>query len=164
MLLGISQALQVSDGYEKLISHKGIVENKSFVIEKDDKNDSLVIAKIKLFNDDTVYSVSSYAIRVLNLIEVGDSVELFSKPITSRTGNFVTNGKAVWNTQNPNELFHIVSKKYDTPIIDFNEHRDNLKNSLWGFPLGSLLFFGWYLYRRSGWKSPFISEHGGWSF
>jgi hypothetical protein len=110
------------------------------------------------------YIVSRYSKKLDNLIMVGDTTEFYTKPVNSLFGNFITNGNGrVWNTRNENELFHLLSNRYESPILDFKENRQELLKTAWIFPIGSLLVLGLYIYRRSGRKSPLVMESGGWT-
>ncbi len=161
--VGIKQVFEIFYPFKKLIHHKGIITEKSFFIEGFIRKDSIKAIKLILLNGEE-YTASRYIELVNNLIELGDTVDIYTKEVTSKLGNYITNGNGlVRNTKNEKEIFHLISNRYQEPLIDFYENRKNLLRTIWGFPLGSLCFFGWYFYRRSGKKSPFISERGGWT-
>ena len=105
------------------------------------------------------YTASRYAIGLNNLLQSGDTIEFYTKKIDSKLGNFVTNGKGrVWTSDSPNEVYHLISKKYDSPLVDFNERKEDLKDTIWIWPIFSVILFGWFFYRRPGKKSPFVVE------
>lgn len=155
----VRQFIEVSEDFAQLTLHSGIVKEKARTIDSS-RNVQRTIIRLKIINDTTTYSISRYVDKVDNLIELNDSVRLYTKGVTSKFGNFITdehgNG---WNTRDKNEVFHLTSSKYSTPIVDFEEHKTSHRKIVWMWPIMSLLFFAWYFYRRSGFKTPFIVEN-----
>lgn len=169
MVVGISQFFNSFVQFDDLVHHKGVVESKylsskyffhrSSFTRKDEK-DSVFIFNFKLIGDQQEYTASRYPEGINNLIEVGDSIDFYTRPVRSKYGNTVNNGKGrFWNTRSPNETFHLVSKKYSDPVLDFYEYRSDLKSSWWVFPLFSIITFCWYLHRRSRRKFPLVREY-----
>lgn len=153
---------QTSHNFSDLKHRAGIIEKKTFLTKYYDADDSLQITRIKLLDNDTMFSVSSRAIIAYNLLEVGDSVELFTKNISSDWGNTVmVNSGHFRNTHNQNEVFHILCARYPVPILDFYEIQDGVKNVAWMPFFVCIGLLVWYLYRRSNWRSPFIIESSG---
>ena len=168
LFLGLRQIVEIFEGIDTLIVHKGIVNkkylsNKYFtsrgtVSVKEDQ-DSVRLFQFRIVGDTALYTASRYAKGLDNLIQVEDSVIFYTKPVTSRFGNTVSNGKGrIWKTDSPSEVYHLITPSHDSPLIDYNEHIDSIKESIWIWPLFSLLLFGWFFYRRSRVKSPFVSE------
>ena len=159
-LFAINQVKQLFIDMKDLDKHSGVVEHVYLMNEWQGREDSIIVAKVKLFADTTEYTASERAEAVVNMIATGDTVELFTRKITSDMGNMVAdeNSGSIFTTHNPNEIFHFHSPKYDTPIIDFNRRKSILLKSLWIYPVVFIILIGWYLYRRSGIKSPFVSE------
>ena len=163
MVAGIKQILQCFSSFNDLVKHQGVVASKDLYTEKAGNKDSINGIKIGLTNSEE-YVVSRYAKRLDNLLVVGDSIELYTKPVSGLFGNFITNGSGrVWNTRNAKEVFHLHSMRYEGPLVDFEEDRRALRKTAFSFPLCSLLFLGWFLYRRSKRKSPLVKEWGGWT-
>jgi hypothetical protein len=155
----VRQFIEVSDDFAQLNLHGGIIQAKASTIDSSKKVQRRII-RLKILNDTTTYSISRYVDKVNNLIEVNDSVQLYTKGITSKFGNFIIdehgNG---WNTRDENEVFHLTSTKYTDPIIDFEENKTKHRKIIWIWPIMSLLFFVWYFYRRFGFKIPVIVEN-----
>jgi hypothetical protein len=163
MAAGIGQVFQFFSGFNDLTKHQGVVASKFLYTEKAGRKDSINVIKLLMENGQE-YIVSRYSKKLDNLIMVGDTTEFYTKPVNSLFGNFITNGNGrVWNTRNENELFHLLSNRYESPILDFKENRQELLKTAWIFPIGSLLVLGLYIYRRSGRKSPLVMESGGWT-
>lgn len=169
MVLTIHYLIGSYEGFETLIRHTGTVESKHFSYHHSthhnsfshrDEPDSNIVFNFKVVDNPQWYTTSRLAIGVDNLIDIGDTVEFYTKKITSRFGNMVSNGKGSgWSTDSPNEVYHIVSNKYPDPVVDFKDYSSDLKQYGWLFLLFPLGLFGWYFYRRSGRKSPLVSEY-----
>lgn len=167
--VGVYQFAESFDRFDKMLEHKGIVESKyisykffsyagSYRYTK--RQDSAPVFNFKVFGDSRWYTTSIQPEGVNNLIEAGDSIDFYTKEITSKYGNTVHNGKGrFWNTHSPNEVFHIVSNKYPDPVVDFYTYSSNLRSSSWVFPLLALIMLAWYFYRRSGKKSALVHEY-----
>lgn len=169
LVMSIHFIIRSYDGFNTLIRHSGAVESKHFSYHysthtnsyshKEEK-DSNVIFNFKVVDNAEWYTASRFAIGVDNLVEIGDSIEFYTKKVTSKFGNMVSNGKGSgWNTNSPNEVYHLVSNKYPDPVVDFNEYASDLRTFAWLFLFLPVVFFGWYLYRRSGRKSALVSEY-----
>ena len=168
LFLGLRQIIETFEGFDTLIIHKGTVKNKFLsykyfthrgTVSKKEELDSVQLFQFRIVGDSVLYTASRYPKGLYNLIQVGDSVTIYTKPVTSRFGNTVSNGKGrIWKTKSPSEVYHLVTPNHDSPLIDYNEHMNSLKGSVWLWPLFSLLLFGWFFYRRSNVKSPFVSE------
>jgi hypothetical protein len=132
-----------------LKQHIGIVEHKSMTAISDGeyKSDSLRTVKIQLENDANIYSISMSAEKVNNLVNVGDSVELFTKTIRYSDGNFVTNGSTFWYSTDSNQLFQIISKVYEQPVVSIREYRHALHSGAWIAMVLSICFFLAYFSR-----------------
>lgn len=164
LIAGIHQFFEIFDNFDQLIPHTGVIQDKKFSVKyfsssgrRTSKKDSVNIFNFTVAGDNTTYTASRFPIKLDNLLQTGDSIEFYTKKITSEFGNSVTNGQSrVWNTHSANEVFHLVTNKYDSPIINFNDHRESLKSTVWIWPLCSLFFFGWYIYRRSGKTSSLV--------
>jgi hypothetical protein len=158
---GVQHFMQSRDSFSDLKPHRGTVEQAWLTMVYRSAEDSNLVAKIKLSGEEALYNVSQFPERVENLVHPGDSITLLTMPLTGDGGNFTGNGKgSIWATTDSNEVYHFATNRYDTPILHYEEHRRNLKNTVWAWPLASLIFFGWFLYRRSGRKSPLVMEHG----
>ena len=143
--------------------HEGVISEKFIYTEKPGQKDSVRGIHLYLTNGQE-FVVSRYADALNNLLLIGDSVQLYTKPVKTILGNQITNGNGrTWNTRNDREVFHLLSNRYEGPLVDFEENRRELIKTAWLFPFCSLCFLGWYLYRRSGKKSPLIREWGGWT-
>lgn len=168
LVVGIYQFFEIMEGFDKLILHKGIIQKKGISLKyftskssitKNEVKDSVEVFNFSILGDSTDYTASKYAIGLNNLLQVNDSIEFYTQPINSKFGNFVTNGRGrVWNTNSPNEVYHLVNKNYGSPLLDFHERKEELKNTIWLWPFFSLGLFGWFFYRQSGKKSIFIIE------
>jgi hypothetical protein len=156
--MGVTQCTQIFDKFDRLRPHYGVVEAEWMdTIYGEDKFD--VYTKIRLVENDTVFTAYRFASGVSNLLEPGDSVEIFTKPVTSFMGNMSGSGKGgMKNTRDPFEIFHMTSPKYTDPIINYEDHQEDMKNSFWFWFLFSFIFFGWFFYRRSGRKSAMVFE------
>jgi len=157
------------DDFKTLTRHSGVVESKHFsyhysthrnsYVDRDEP-DSNVVFSFKVADNSQWYTASRFAIGVDNLIEIGDSIEFFTKPVTSPLGNLASSGSGGgWNTDSPNEVYHLVSNKYPDPVINFNEYSSDLRTFSWLSLFLPAICFGWYLYRRSGRKSALVSEY-----
>lgn len=92
LVMGITQCNQISDRFEKLIPHYGVVESEWLdTIYDEDKYD--VYSRIRLTDNDTIFTAYRFAEGVSNLLEPGDSVKIFTKNITSFMGNMSGSGK-----------------------------------------------------------------------
>ena len=150
LAFGIRQVFEIFANFNELIPHKGQIASKQIYTENPGEKDSLKFIKLR-FADGKEYVVSRYVERLDNLLSVGDSAELFTKKITSAFGNQITNGEErTWHTMDDRDVFHLVSNRYDTPLVDFGENKSNLIKTSWLFPFFSSCFFGWYFYRWSG--------------
>ena len=169
MVIGIVFFIQSFDGFDKLTRHNGVVESKylsynystrhNFYVDRDEP-DSDAVFNFKVVDNAQWYTTSKLPTGVDNLIEIGDSIDFYTKKVTSSFGNMVSNGSGkAWNTTSPNEVFHLVSNKYPDPVVDFYEYRSDVRSLRWIAPFASLIMFGWYLYRRSGRKSALVSEY-----
>jgi hypothetical protein len=164
LIAAIHQFIEIFDNFDELIPHKGIIQDKKLSVKyfsssgrRTSKKDSVNIFNFTVAGDNTTYTASRLPIKLDNLLQTGDSIEFYTKKITSEFGNSVTNGQGrVWNTHSANEVFHLVTNKYDSPIINFNDHRESVKSTIWILVFFSLLFFGWYIYRRSGKTSSLV--------
>jgi hypothetical protein len=156
------------DGFETLLPHRGVVESKHFSYHYSthhnsymdrDEPDSTIVFNFKVADNPQWYTASRFAIGVDNLIEIGDSIKFYTKNVTSRFGNMVSSGNGGgWNTNSPNEVYHLVSTKYPDPVVDFDEYTSDVRTFAWLSLFFPVVLFGWYLYRRSGRKSPLVSE------
>lgn len=169
LTVGIRQFLEIFDGFDKLTTHKGVLSNKwlrekyffryNSRTKQEETNDSSGIFCFTVFDGTITYTASWNVDELDRLLQPGDSMVFYTKPVTSKIGNFVTNGKSrVWNTHSPYEVYHLQSNKYDTPLMDYKDHLSHLKHTVWLWPLFSIILLGWYLYRRSGTKSPLVME------
>lgn len=169
MVMVIHFIVRSYDGFGSLIRHNGVVESKHFSyhysthrnsVTHKEEPDSNIVFNFKVADNEQWYTASRFAIGVDNLIEIGDSVEFYTRKVTSRFGNIVSNGRGSgWSTHSPNEVYHMVSNKYPDPVVDFNEYRSDLRTLAWMFLFLPFACFGWYLYRRSERKSPLVSEY-----
>lgn len=149
---GVTILRESHDDFSTFKEHAGVVENKYLVREvtydSDNRPDSVIIAKLKLAGDPGEYSVSGYAIAVDNLVHIGDSVQLFTKTTSYWYGNMVaTAGGRGGSTHDQNEVFHLLSRQYSMPIIDFRQNQENLKDVVWMIFVFSFVFLGWFLLR-----------------
>jgi hypothetical protein len=135
---------------DQLEKHAGIVEHKLLVTEVIDSQwkDFSHIVKLKLVNDPTEYSISFYPLGVNAQVDIGDSVEFFTKEIPLNQNEIIARESKSSNTNN--EIFHIISRKYSTPVVDIKDYRASLRTNAWAGPVLSLIFFLWYLIRRYG--------------
>jgi hypothetical protein len=152
---------QLTEAYYpgQLIPHTGVVETKT--IDSTEIRDKMQVPTLflKLSGDPTIYRASRYVDLIDRSLHTGDSVELYTKEVTSKIGNSVVDetGGRLWTTNNPNEIFHLVAIRENSTLIDSRANQHDLKTTVWIFPLCSLLFMGWFFYRRSGLKSIFIT-------
>ena len=158
LISGISWIIQSYATVSDLVSHKGVIEKKQMdTVLKENSYDLFV--KIKLVENDTIYTVSQLAEGVYNILEAGDSVEIFTKPVTAGLGNVSTDGKGgAVTTRDPNAVFHLTTPRYDEPIVDYRIHNADSRTSGIVMSILSFIFFGWYWYRRSGRKFPHVTE------
>jgi hypothetical protein len=156
----IRNIMETFDDFNQLKPHIGVVSEKAIKKVYRERNDSLTTTQIKLVNDESEYSISLSAIKVNNLVNVGDSIELYTKAITSQNGNEITDGSSFWYSKDSNQIFHVVSKIYDKPIVDFKDYNKNLKMGAWIAPILSIVCFIWYFIRRRNIKNPFIIDLG----
>lgn len=161
LYIGFKQLIDSFYDFKDLRPQKGIVANKYIFTENKGQEDSIRSIRVILTNNEQ-YVASRYTEVIDNLVQIGDTVQIFTKPITSKWGNVIANGKGdAWNTKDSAEIFHLISNKYESPLLSFDENKAELRESVWIWPVFSLCMFGWFFYRRSGLKSPFIIEHGG---
>ena len=114
MVMVIYFIIRSYDGFETLIPHRGVVESKHFSYHYSthhnsymdrDEPDSTIVFNFKVADSPQWYTASRFAIGVDNLIEIGDSIEFYTRNVTSRFGNMVTSGNGGgWNTDSPNEV------------------------------------------------------------
>ena len=83
-LFSIKNITNTSTGFKELILHQGIVENKSINTEDYPNRNSVTTLKLKLQNDENIYSISFQAQGAFNIIYEGDSVGLYTKKIKVR--------------------------------------------------------------------------------
>lgn len=160
--LSVTCGLQSFEGAESLTRHAGLLASKQIVDEKDDQGHVSQKLLITLAGDSVMYTVTNHPKRVDNLAAIGDSVYLYTRELKSY-GNFSSNGAGtVQGTDDPNEVLHLTTPAYGV-LTDFEDHRSGLRAGFFGFLFGSLAFLGWFFYRRSGKKSPFVQEYGGWT-
>ena len=86
-LFSIKNITNTSTGFKELILHQGIVENKSINTEDYPNRNSVTTLKLKLQNDENIYSISFQAQGAFNIIYEGDSVGLYTKKIKDNKGN-----------------------------------------------------------------------------
>ena len=159
---GFFQLNQSFYSFKKLKVNSGVIESKNIqtiVIKKELENKLI----IKLSNDAEEYCISNYIDYLYQNLNINDTVSLFTKPNISFFGNFVSSetGSRIWTSHDINEVFHLTRGKSNEILLDFSQHKRNLRKTAWVFPLVGILFFAWYLYRRSGIKHPLIIEYGG---
>ncbi|MBI1779779.1 MAG: hypothetical protein HYR66_00110 [Sphingobacteriales bacterium] len=159
LFISIRELRQAFYDFEKLQVHTGVIQSKAVIdtIEDDKKR---TIIYLKLIDDNNEYLSSKYAEHLNENLNIGDSVKLYTNTSSSFFGNFVSNESAteIWTTNNPNEVYHIVRISDNSILLDFSSHKKSLKKMLWIFPLASICFFGWFIYRRSGRKSSLVIE------
>ena len=97
---------QVFEGWDDLEYHSAVLSEKYLVPERI-MDDSIQVVKLRMEGDEKIYSVSKFSNRVYNLLEVGDTLVFYTKPITSDYGNYVMDEKRMWNTRTSNEVFHL---------------------------------------------------------
>ena len=66
--------------------HEGVVQEKIIAIDSSRRIKRRII-KLKLSNDTTVYISSKYVDGINTLIQLNDSVQIYTKDISSRFGN-----------------------------------------------------------------------------
>jgi hypothetical protein len=144
----IKNFTEASVNFNELMPHKGIVEDKSIHTEESQNHNSITTVKIKLLNNESIYSISFQAQGVYNVIYIGDSVELYSKKVKDKKGNEVSGGGTYWYSTDSNQIFHIVSNRYKEPVVDFKKYHKDLKMNAW-MPLALLIIcFIWYFILR----------------
>jgi hypothetical protein len=143
----------------KLTLHTGIVERKWIDSERREKIYEPILY-LKLSGDTHAYKASRYISLIDRSLSIGDSIQLCTKKITSAFGNTISDedGRRTWTTVNPDEIFQLISTRDNRPLIDAEVTRQDQVAMFWMYPLASLLFLGWFLYRRSGQKSMFVIE------
>ena len=82
----ISQIVEVFQGFDQLKIHEGVVQEKIIAIDSSRRIKRRII-KLKLSNDTTVYISSKYVDGINTLIQLNDSVQIYTKDISSRFGN-----------------------------------------------------------------------------
>ena len=159
LCLGIRQFFSSMDKLDVLILKKGMLVTKydtSFTLT-DDKTKPAVI--LTLAGDTTRYWATRRSWYIDRNLNPGDSILIYiDKP--NAGGRTITDDTAIWFSHQPTEIYHLVTLDNNYPVIDFTENQRSLKATWWAFPLASLLFFGWWLYRRSGIKNPLVIETG----
>lgn len=153
----ISNFIQTSDGFNELIPHKGIVEDKSIHTEVLENKNPRTTVRIKLANDTSTYATSFQAQGAFNIIYVGDTVTLYTKKVTRKKGNRVTGGGSYWYSTDPNQVYHIVSSRFHEPVIDYKEYNNDLKLGAW-LSLGlCIICFIWYFILRRSNSGPDVN-------
>ena len=157
LFLSVGELQEAFYEKRKLQIHQGTLVGKEIKVDKDDLKLRKFI--VLTLNDDKEYIVSKSIEYIFDNLAIGDTIKLFTKPTNGIFSNFVSSetGDEIWTTNNPNEVYELISKDNST-LINFEQHKKNLKMMLWGFPLASLCFLGYFIYRRSGKKSPLIIE------
>jgi hypothetical protein len=157
LYLFVDQLMELNYNSRKLIEHRGVVEKKYIEKEfignhnEDSRRDSVDAIRIKLYGRPEIYSVTGRIVYYDYAIQVGDTVKLYTKPITSVFGNYVAGGSSTWTTHDPNYIYHLISEKDHSVIINFDMYKENLANTIWifgGFGIG--LFILYLFSRRSG--------------
>ena len=145
--------------YDKknLQAHEGSLLAKEIKVKKHDETEREYM--VLTLSNGKEYIASKRVLYINRNLSIGDSVKLFTKPQSLLLSNFVSDdrGTSIWTTKNPNEVYELIDGK-NSKVIDFEEHKRNLRSMLWLPPLFSVAFLGWFFYRRSGMKSPYIIE------
>src|SRR5688500_14603189 len=112
---------------KKLQIHMGTVIGKEIKIEEDDEEENKFI--VLTLNDQKEYIVSKSIEYIFDNVFIGDTVQVFTKPTNGLFSNFVSSesGDRVWTTNNPNEVYELRSCKDNSTLIDFGQHKENLK-------------------------------------
>ncbi len=163
LMISVKDIINSTISRESLIKHSGVVAQKSFISEIKDRQyrDSSLTIIFKLESDEKEYSISLKAAAIKNLVNIGDSVEFITRPVTDKRGNFVTDGNTTWYSADPNELCQIFSKGYTKPIVSLGEYQSSLRKNAWAILILSLIFFGWYFFRLFGSSNRFTFSDGG---
>lgn len=158
LLIGILPIRDVNYDMHRMIWHAGMLEKKTVdTIERGDTRREVLT--IKMLHDKAAYVTSGNIGYFMFHINIGDSLLIGTRE-AGTWGNMVDApvSDGFRTNHDPNQIFHMVAIANKETLIDFKEYQRNLKKSLWFFPLISLIFFGWFFYRRSGWNNPFVTE------
>jgi hypothetical protein len=147
------------DKHPTLILHEGVLEDKTDILEPKTENEHTRI-RLKLAGDTTWYTASSYYHHINDRVFTGDTVMIYTKPITSAWGNTVIDELAgqSWTTKDPNEIFQFVAKKDNDMIMSYKAYQQRGKPFVWLKLFIALVLLAFYLYKLSGKKSRFILE------
>lgn len=162
LFLGIQQCRSVIYPFSKLVAIRGVITQKDKkIILEDQKEKTIMLLKIDSQNTD--YSVTFFNPYFDNSVTIGDSVIVFvkdRKDITLKTLIIANqDGSRISSAFSENEILHLIKLPNQEILLDYEKQQKILKNRLWVFPFGSLLFFAWFLWRRSGKKHPLILEN-----
>jgi hypothetical protein len=142
----------------KLVANVGVVSNKVISIDTvmNRPKDILLLT----LNNSTTYKLSKYVNFANDYLNIGDSIKIFTKPLSIIGVNFLISedGGGLWMTENVNEVYEIFSIPKNEIIVDFSEHKQKIKKLI-PFPIVvSIALLFWFIYRVKRWKSPLISE------
>ena len=153
----IGEIIEAFYAKKNLQMHEGALIAKEIKVKMHDEIEREYM--VLTLSNNKEYIASKRVLYIQRNLSIGDSVKLFTKPQSLLFSNFVSDdsGNTIWTTKNPNEVYELIDGK-NSKIIDFEEHKQNLRSMIWIGPLVSLAFFGWFFYRRSGRKSPYITE------
>ena len=148
------------DKLTDLVFHKGVIVDKRITVEYRTKEteyshekelDSTLTFRFMADNSPDVFTVSWLPKKMDNLLERGDSIEFYTKPVTSGFGNEASSGTGyITNTNSDREVFCLISRKYESPLIDFDEYNRSLRTGAYGCFALSLLCVFFYFVSRYG--------------
>lgn len=153
LYLFVDQIMAIRYDSKKLVKHIGVVERKYIEKEKrpgdtEGRSDSIDVLRIKFFGSIDIYSATGKIRYYDYAINVGDTLKLYTKPITSLFGNHVTDAGGSLTTHDPNHIYHLVTQKDNDVVIDFERHKEELKNTAALFGALGIIMFIIYLFSR----------------
>jgi hypothetical protein len=153
------RSMEINFDQKRLVEHTGVVERK--YIEKQMRSndpdhrsqDSVAVFRIKVSHRPAVYIASGRIAYLDYMINVGDTLKLYTKPLTSIFGNYVSDGSGFYTTHNPNHIYHLIGPD-GSIVINFDRQKQGLMKTIWICGLCGVILFLIYLYHRPGRKNP----------
>jgi hypothetical protein len=124
----------------KLIPHLGIIKDKTIKTEKDDDTQRRIF--YFTLDDGKEYRISRTANYMDEKLLVGDSIKFYTKKQGWIFGSSVIDDYGgSFTSNNPNEVFEVISCKDNFVILDFAYNKEHLRRLLWMSPVFALFLF-----------------------
>jgi hypothetical protein len=153
--LAISALTEANLSHNRLIPHSGIIgtieksslsEVNSYIGEE---------AKIQFIDDSQQYISTTSLDELMQNLQIGDTVTLFTKNKLFGLASFKTNssGNSTSNNPEPALIYHMVLQKNNQILIDFKSHQEKVQVHFYHFLLLSAVFLILFFVNRFFWRS-----------